>query len=49
MHVNGFWTFMGAILMIALVATVLTKANTGPIVTAAGTAFDGVLGAATAG
>lgn len=47
--VNGFWAFVGAIALLALIATVLQSNNTSAVTTAAGGAFDTILGAATAG
>lgn len=49
MKVNSFWAFIGAIIFLAVVATVLSKNNTSSVLTSAGTAFSGILGAATAG
>jgi hypothetical protein len=47
--VNGFWSFVGAIVLVALVAVVLQSANTSGDTTAFGSAFSSVLGSATAG
>jgi hypothetical protein len=49
MHVNDFFDIIGAILVIALVATVLTKKNTSSDIAAAGSAFTGGLKQAEAG
>jgi hypothetical protein len=49
MKVSTFWDAVGAIITLALVATVLTKNNTSTDLTTAGTAFSGVLTAAEAG
>lgn len=43
MHVNDFFDIVGGILLIALVATVLTKPNTKGDIQAAGAAFTGAL------
>lgn len=49
MHVNDFFDIIGAILLIALVAVVLTKKNTSSDVHSAGAAFTGALRTAEAG
>lgn len=49
MHVNDWFDILGAILTIALVATILTKPNTKGDVQAAGGAFTGALKQAEAG
>jgi hypothetical protein len=49
MKVNGLWSFVGAIVLLGLVATILTKNNTSTDTTAFGSALGGLLGAATAG
>jgi hypothetical protein len=49
MKVSDFWTLLGAILFIALIATVLTKKNTSGDITASGKAFTGALGTAEKG
>lgn len=49
MQVNDFFDIIGAILLIALVAVILTKKNTSADVGAAGTAFTGALRQAEAG
>lgn len=49
MKVNDFFDVIGGILLLALVATVLTKKNTSSDVTAAGNAFTGSLKQAEAG
>jgi hypothetical protein len=43
MKVSDFFDVIGGILTIALVATILNKANTAPDLKAAGTAFTGAL------
>jgi|HubBroStandDraft_3_1064219.scaffolds.fasta_scaffold4319786_1 hypothetical protein len=49
MNVNDFWDIIGGILVLALVATVLTKPNTAGDINAAGGQFTGALKAAEAG
>lgn len=49
MRVNGFWTFMGAIVLLAIVATVLASGNTSGDVTSFGTALSNVFKTAEAG
>lgn len=49
MHPQNFVDIIGAILIIALVATILTKKNTAADVTASGNAFSGALKTAEAG
>lgn len=49
MKVNNFFDIIGGILVIALVATVLTKPNTARDIQAAGSAFTGALRQAEAG
>lgn len=49
MKVNNFFDIVGGILVIALVATILTKPNTASDVQAAGSAFTGALKQAEAG
>lgn len=49
MHVNDFFDIIGAILIIALVAVILTKKNTQGDVTAAGSTFTSALKQAEAG
>lgn len=49
MHVTDFFDIIGAILVIALVAVVLTKKNTAADVKAAGGTFTGALKQAEAG
>ena len=49
MHVNDLADIFGAILILALVATVLTKPNTASDINAAGGQFTGALKAAEAG
>ena len=49
MTVNDFWDVLGGILLLALVATVLTKPNTSSDINAAGGAFTSALKVAEAG
>lgn len=49
MTVHSFWDFIGAVMVLALVATILSKTNTSSDLAAAGTAFSSVLTAAEAG
>lgn len=49
MNVNDIWDIFGGILILALVATILTKPNTARDVQAAGSAFSGSIRAAEAG
>jgi len=49
MHVSNFWDFLGAILVIAMVSVILTKANTTTDLGAAGTAFSTILDTAELG
>lgn len=49
MHVNDFFDIIGGILILALVATILTKPNTAKDINAAGGQFTGALKAAEAG
>ncbi len=49
MNVNDIWDIFGGILLLALVATILTKPNTAKDVQAAGSAFSGSIRAAEAG
>lgn len=49
MHVNDFFDIIGAILLIALVAVLLTKKNTSSDLKAAGSTFTGALRQAEAG
>ena len=49
MKVNDIWDIFGGILVLALVATILTKKNTSQDVNAAGNAFTGAIKAAEAG
>ena len=49
MKVGDFWDIAGGILLIALWATVLTKANTANVLKAGGNAFSGAISAAEAG
>jgi hypothetical protein len=47
--VKDIWDIFGGILLLALVATILTKKNTASDVTATGKAFTGALSTAEAG
>lgn len=49
MHVNDVFDIFGSLLTLALVAVVLTKANTAKDVSAVGTTFTGALKQAEAG
>lgn len=49
MKVNDIWDIFGGILLLALVATILTKKNTAADINAAGRAFTGALKQAQAG
>ncbi len=49
MNVNDIWDIFGGILLLALVATILTKPNTAKDLQAAGSAFSGSIRAAEAG
>lgn len=49
MQVNDFFDIIGGLLLIALVATILTKPNTASDLNAAGSAFTGALKQAQAG
>lgn len=49
MKVNDLWDIFGGLLVLALVATILTKQNTASDVNAAGSAFSGAIKAAEAG
>ena len=49
MNVNDIWDIFGGILVLALVATILTKPNTAKDVQAAGNAFSGAIKTAEAG
>ena len=49
MHVNDWFDVLGGILTLALVATILTKANTRGDIQAAGGAFTGAIKQAEAG
>lgn len=49
MNVNDIWDIFGGILVLALVATILTKPNTAKDVQAAGGAFSGAIKTAEAG
>lgn len=46
MRVNDIWGLLGAFVTVALVTTLVSSPNTGPIFTAAGTTFTGALKAA---
>lgn len=43
MKVNDIWDIFGGILMLALVATILTKSNTASDINAAGSNFTGAI------
>ena len=49
MNVNDIWDIFGGLLVLALIATILTKQNTASDVNAAGSAFSGAIKAADAG
>lgn len=49
MRVNDLWDIFGGILVLALVATILTKQNTASDINAAGGQFTGAIKAAEAG
>ena len=49
MNVNDIWDIFGGILVLALVATILTKPNTASDINAAGGAFSGAIKTASAG
>lgn len=49
MKVNDIWDIFGGILVLALVATILTKQNTANDIDAAGGQFTGAIKAAEAG
>jgi hypothetical protein len=49
MNVNDIWDIFGGLLLLALVATILTKPNTASDVNAAGSAFSGAIKASEAG
>jgi len=49
MHVNDVFDIFGGILVLALIATILTKPNTSSDINAAGTQFTGALKTAEAG
>jgi hypothetical protein len=49
MNVHDFWTLLGGILTLALVATILTKPNTAADFNAAGSNFTGAIRQAEAG
>jgi hypothetical protein len=49
MNVNDIWDIFSGILVLALVATILTKPNTASDVNAAGSAFTGAIKQAQAG
>jgi predicted small secreted protein len=48
-NVNDIWDIFGGLLVLALVATILTKPNTAKDVQAAGSAFSGAIKTAEAG
>lgn len=49
MNVNDIWDIFGGILILALVATILTKPNTAKDLQAGGAAFSGAIKQAEAG
>ena len=49
MNVNDIWDIFGGVLVLALVATILTKPNTSSDINAAGSAFTGAIKQAQAG
>ena len=49
MNVNDIWDIFGGLLVLALVATILTKPNTAKDINAAGGAFTGAIKASEAG
>jgi predicted small secreted protein len=49
MRVSGFWSLMGAIVLVAIVATVLASGNTSTDVTSIGTALQNIFKTAEAG
>jgi hypothetical protein len=49
MQVHDIWDIFGGLLVLALIATILTKPNTAKDVNAAGSAFSGSIKAAEAG
>jgi predicted small secreted protein len=49
MNVSDVWDIFGGVLVLALVATILTKPNTAKDVQAAGSAFSGAIKQAQAG
>lgn len=49
MKVKDFWDLLGAILLIALIAVILTKKNTASDIHASGSAFTSALRTAEAG
>ena len=49
MNVNDIWDIFGGVLVLALVATILTKQNTSSDINAAGSAFTGAIKQAQAG
>jgi hypothetical protein len=49
MKVKDIWDIFGGIILLAIIATILTKKNTASDVTATGSAFSGALKQAEAG
>jgi len=49
MSVKGLWDLLGAIVLVAIIAVVLTKKNTASDITASGKAFTGALSTASKG
>ncbi|HEY1706416.1 MAG TPA: hypothetical protein VGG75_42630 [Trebonia sp.] len=49
MHVSDIWDIFGGLLVLAVIATILTKQNTASDVEATGSAFSGALKQAEAG
>lgn len=49
MQVKDLWDLLGAIILVAIIAVILTKKNTASDVTASGKAFTGALSTAEAG
>lgn len=49
MHVSDIWDIFGGLLVLAVIATILTKQNTASDVEATGNAFSGALKQAEAG
>jgi len=49
MRVNDFWDLLGAIILLAIIAVILTKKNTARDIGASGKAFTGALSTAERG